>query len=189
MNRSLRTLLGAVAALVFIGTLLTTPAHGQAVASTQFAASASAMTPYWPAPGLYKIRNVKSGKCLNIPNGSTAEGASVTQFTCGDWNDHKWSLEPIEGDFYRIRNLNSGRCLAIPGGTHTPNTQAIQWGCGPWDDHKWRFEIYPSGNVQIINKHAGQCLAVRNGDIADGAPVIQFPCGSWLDHFWRLERL
>ena len=31
----------------------------------------------------YQIRNGKSGKCIGITGGSTANGASALQFTCG----------------------------------------------------------------------------------------------------------
>jgi hypothetical protein len=176
-----------IAALAIAATTVTgLPAAATAGASGETVSEASAHASV-PPGGRRRYVNKRSGKCMNIPGGSTADGARVTQFTCGGWMDHKWEAEPAGGPFYRIRNANSGKCLAVPGGTTERGVQLIQWPCGDWEDHRWRFQQYPDGRFQVINMKSGQCLAVRGGDVADGAAVIQWPCGGWDDHFWALE--
>ncbi|GAA3873047.1 hypothetical protein GCM10022243_42730 [Saccharothrix violaceirubra] len=140
-------------------------------------------------PPLYTdllFENKASGKCMNIPNGATFDGAPVTQFSCGVWADHKWMLHDRGNGWYQITNGASGKCLAVPHGTTTRGVQLIIWPCGGYEDHHWRFVEYPDGKRQVVNMKSGQCLAVRDGNRDDHAAVIQWPCGSWPDHFWKL---
>lgn len=74
---------------------------------------------------VYRVRNVKSKKCLAIGDGDTSNGAVAIQFTCGSGAEQRWKYDSQK----RLRNMNSGRCLAIPNGTTVLGTRAIQWTC------------------------------------------------------------
>jgi hypothetical protein len=129
-----------------------------------------------------RLVNKGSEKCMNIPGGSTAEGAGVTQFTCGTWNDHYWSFDEINTNLYWIRNGNSNLCLSIT--SESRGEQLAQRTCIA--DHKraWRFNIFPDGRFQMINSFTGMCIGVAGGSTLNNAAVIQWPCGAWADHAW-----
>ena len=44
--------------------------------------------------GSFRFRNVNSSKCLDVPNGSTANGVRVQQFTCGSGFNQQWLILP-----------------------------------------------------------------------------------------------
>ncbi|MEV6824960.1 RICIN domain-containing protein [Amycolatopsis sp. NPDC051102] len=144
-------------------------------------ASSTLITP--KAAGVYaKLINKNSEKCMNIPGGSTEEGVGVTQFTCGDWEDHKWTFDQVSGGWYWIRNAHSNLCLAIESGSR--GEQLVQLPCTAIQWRLWRFEIAPDGRFQLINQFTGMCIGVAGGSEVDNAAVIQWPCGDWADHFW-----
>jgi hypothetical protein len=74
---------------------------------------------------VYRVRNIKSGKCLAIGDSDTSNGAKAIQFTCGSGAEQRWKYDSQK----RLRNMNSGRCLAIPNGSTVLGTRAIQWTC------------------------------------------------------------
>ncbi|MET9318225.1 RICIN domain-containing protein [Kribbella sp. NPDC003505] len=97
---------------------------------------------YWDE---WVIKNAHSGKCLAIPNGSTADGAGAIQWTCGTnprggegIDDQRWLVtwDVILGG-YLVHNFRSDKCLAIPAGNTTLGVQAIQWSCANDLDQRW----------------------------------------------------
>jgi hypothetical protein len=88
---------------------------------------------------LYLIRNMQSGKCLNIWLASRDDGAEVVQYTCGQWwtgwTNEWFSLIQDSSDprYYKIKNVNSGKCLNVQGARTDNTAPIIQYECdGYW---------------------------------------------------------
>jgi galactose oxidase len=90
----------------------------------------------WTDSGYARIRNVFSGKCLNVSGAAPAgAGAAVIQYPCGQavGND-EWRGTPVQRvrglDYYRLkaRHLGAG-CLNVSGGSMSPGGPVIQWTC------------------------------------------------------------
>lgn len=149
---------------------------------TTVSASSNPATPQAAASTFAKLVNKGSEKCMNIPGGSTADGARVTQFTCGSWSDHYWSFDEINNGLYWIRNRGSSLCLSVA--TQSRGEQLAQRSCTANEAYSWQFNIAPDGRFQMINAFTGMCIGVAGGSQLDNAAVIQWPCGSWADHWW-----
>lgn len=109
--------------------------------------------------GWFKIRNVRSGKILDLDAASSADGAKIQQWTDGGVNHQQWRLQPV-GDYF-IRTTN-GKYICTSGGGNTNGTLIIQysWEDNPW--FKWRFESIGDGLYKISSLHAlTRCIAVR----------------------------
>lgn len=135
---------------------------------------------------IFRLVNKGSGMCMNIPGGNTDSGAPVTQYPCGDWLDHKWRWDQVDGDWHWLRNVNSNLCLSLPyPGDSTPGDQLLQRPCTDSSDREWRSVRQPDVRYQIVNRFDGQCVGVAGGSKLANAAVIQWPCGAFDDHFWE----
>lgn len=81
----------------------------------------------------YTFKNHNSGKCLAMPNASTANGTQAIQWTCNGSSEQQWIVDSIG----RIRNVNSDKCLADPNSSTTNGTEVVQWTCTTNSDQLW----------------------------------------------------
>ncbi|MFC7587862.1 RICIN domain-containing protein [Nonomuraea antimicrobica] len=139
-----------------------------------------------PAPPSYRIRNVKSGKCLSNGTGSVADGAQLSQWTCGSGAEQQWTWTGIDGR--QLKNSLSGKCLAIGGGSTASGAQAIQWTCGSGTEQRWILEADPAGESYVKNAKSSHRLTVYGGGLTDGTKVVQSTAaGNAAEQHWILE--
>ncbi|WP_353566861.1 RICIN domain-containing protein [Haloferula sargassicola] len=119
--------------------------------------------------GWYEIRNVKSGKILEVQNWSTADNGRVQQWTDASATSQQWRLLPW-GD-YNIRT-ESGKYICTQGGGNTNGSQIIQYTYenNPW--FKWRFDGVGNGHLKAASLHAlGRVISVTNSSSSAAAPT------------------
>ncbi|WP_220182732.1 ThuA domain-containing protein [Sphaerisporangium album] len=97
-----------------------------------------------PLPdGSYQFKNLKSGKCLDVPGGSGAAGTQLVQWSChpstapDQVNQRFFPL--ASGDTYKITSAASGLCLDINSGSHEDGGAVIQWNCVNADNQRFGF--------------------------------------------------
>jgi ricin-type beta-trefoil lectin protein len=86
----------------------------------------------------YKVRAAHSGKCLDVRDGSTANGATVWQWSCVDVQQQQWRLAGISGTpwFYLV-SRKSGKCLDVSDGGTSNGTIVKQWTCTNVPQQHW----------------------------------------------------
>jgi hypothetical protein len=80
--------------------------------------------------------NYNSGKCLEVLNSSTANGATVGQFACHGGANQKWYLNRSNG---LIGNAFSGKCLEVYGWSTADSAAVVQWECHGGANQIWRW--------------------------------------------------
>lgn len=85
----------------------------------------------------YAFVNVNSGKCLDVPNGSTAQGVELQQWTCWSGDMQQWALYSA-GTSVTIRNLKSGLCVDVKDGGGA-GAALQQWHCNNFAVQTWQF--------------------------------------------------
>jgi ricin-type beta-trefoil lectin protein len=66
--------------------------------------------------GFYRLMARHSGKALVVSNASTAENATVVQWTYGGTSSNdEWGLEALGTGYHRIVNRNSGKSMSVAG--------------------------------------------------------------------------
>jgi galactose oxidase len=130
------------------------------------------------------VLSKRSGKCVQVADGSKADGASIVQSTCRRGST-TWELVPA-GDHFRVVASHSGACLSVAGGALTPRSAVVQRACTGTDDQAWTLQ--PSGKFyRLVAKHSGMCLQVR-GDVEDpGAALVQAQCGGASGQLWTMS--
>ncbi|MFF1797331.1 RICIN domain-containing protein [Kitasatospora sp. NPDC058263] len=128
-----------------------------------------------------EVRVQSSGKCLEVADWRTDDGAPVRQWTCTGGDNQKW----VWTDADQLVNVHSGKCLEIPGYSGEPGTAVGQWTCNGGANQVWSdASRLHSGLRHLVNAHSGRYLDVAGGSTADGAPVIQWGLNGADNQVW-----
>ncbi|MFF3430276.1 RICIN domain-containing protein [Streptomyces sp. NPDC002602] len=134
----------------------------------------------WPTPvpfaGAGQIRNVNSGKCLEIVNSSKDNGALAQQWACGAQAGAKWEFRPTAtAGVYQIVNVNSGKCLEIVNSSKDNGARAQQYTCFDIPTMQWSIKQAGSTvSLDISNVNSGKTLEINNSSLDNGAPAQQW---------------
>ncbi|WP_395809961.1 RICIN domain-containing protein [Archangium minus] len=63
--------------------------------------------------GSYMIRGRESGRCLDVYNSQTDDGATVQQWNCHSGANQRVDLRPLSGGGYNLIFKHSGKCLNL----------------------------------------------------------------------------
>ncbi len=105
------------------------------------------------ADGFYQIKNVTSGKVLDVSNAGTDNGSAVQLW---DYNSttcaQKWTIKK-DGDRYVLLSSCSGKALDVPNGNVRQNDQKLQiWDKNNTAAQYWyfrTFNVVADGNYKI----------------------------------------
>ncbi len=131
-----------------------------------------------PASGTFRIIN-GSGKCLEIENSSTANGANAQQWLCVGQRGAVWRFVDLGNWTYGIVNVNSGKCLEVENGWKDNGAPVQQWDCNlNLSHHRWQYMGLDANYYGFKNVATGKFLEVENSSGADGARVQQWSYAS-----------
>ena len=141
----------------------------------------------------YTITNVYSGKALDDPGGSTANGTQIIQYQLNGGLNQKWELIQLYNGNYVIFNDASGKVLDDPGGSTANGTQIIQYQLHGGLNQQWKL-VHLYGPVvgdteryEIINVASGKALDDPGGSMANGTPIIQYQLHGGFNQQWRIH--
>ncbi|MGC5032581.1 ThuA domain-containing protein [Micromonospora sp. DT229] len=116
------------------------------------------------------------GKCLDVRNGSSADGTQVQILTCNGSAAQTWTVTPNS----TIRAL--GKCLDVNGGAAADGTKIQLWTCNGGGAQNWSAQ----SNGTLRNPQSGKCLDVSNNSSADGQAVHLWTCHTNANQRWTL---
>jgi Ricin-type beta-trefoil lectin domain/Glycosyl hydrolases family 43 len=147
--------------------------HGTALRDTAFPGQAVR----------YRVTARHSGKCLDVQNPNTSDGARVGQYACSGQPWQSWDFRDAGGGFLNLVSRHSGKCLDVSGASTADGAQIIQWSCNGGTNQQWQWT--PTGSYhQLRARHSGKCADVVGASMADGALVKQYPCGTQTNQQW-----
>ncbi|MFJ8107653.1 RICIN domain-containing protein [Streptomyces sp. NPDC096132] len=112
-----------------------------------------------PTDSAFTLKGTYSGKCLDVPNGST--GVQVQIYTCSG-NANQTITQTTAGEL-RV----SGKCLAADGDGTTAGTKVILWACNGKTSQQWWFRV----DGTIANRSNGLAIDVTGWGTANGSKV------------------
>jgi len=144
---------------------------------------------FWKAKwdGYYTITNKKSGKAVDVANGSTADGANIQQYQSNGTDAQFWKLEPAGNGYYYIISRKSGKVLDVEGGSTADSANVQQYQRNDTDAQKWKLEEAADGYYYLISKKSGKVLDVATGSTADEANVQQYNRNGTDAQKWKFE--
>ncbi|MYT69618.1 MULTISPECIES: ricin-type beta-trefoil lectin domain protein [unclassified Streptomyces] len=117
-------------------------------------------------------------KCLDVKDGSTANGTAAQLWTCYSGSQNQtWTLK-ADGT---VRAL--GKCLDVSGGSTANGAKVQLYDCNGSGAQQWRLES--SGD--LVNAPADKCLDATGNSSADGVTMQLWACTGAGNQKWTLQ--
>ncbi|MFJ1706306.1 RICIN domain-containing protein [Kitasatospora sp. NPDC088346] len=116
-----------------------------------------------------------NGKCVEVENSQTGNGATVQQWDCVGQAGSGWYGE-WHGSYEYVKNSHSGKCLEVENSQTGNGARIQQWDCLGQEGSKWYPVDAGNGYVNLVNYHSGKCLEVENSQTGNGARIQQWDC-------------
>jgi endo-1,4-beta-xylanase len=124
------------------------------------------------------LRAVGAGRCLDVPNASTATGTRVQIWDCSGAANQTWTR--TSATELTVYSGDSRRCLDASGAGTANGTAVIIWTCHGGTNQKWNV----NANGTITNAQSGLCLDVTGNSTANGALVQLWSCSGGTNQQW-----
>ncbi|MFZ6747160.1 ricin-type beta-trefoil lectin domain protein [Undibacterium sp. JH2W] len=119
-----------------------------------------------------------AGKCLDVEQNKTHDGARVQIWECNGTPAQQWNYNQRTGE---VRG-SAGKCLDVDNGNSADGTRIQIFQCNGTNAQRWS---YAKGELRGI---AGKCLDVDNGNTDDGTRVQLWECNATNAQSWVLLR-
>ncbi|WP_236239459.1 endo-1,4-beta-xylanase [Streptomyces sp. CC228A] len=126
-----------------------------------------------PPPGSGQIKGVASGRCLDVPGASTADGTQLQLWDCNGRPHQQWT-HTAAGEL----RVYGDKCLDAAG---TGNGAKVQiHSCWGGDNQKWRLDADGS----IVGVQSGLCLDAAANGTANGTLIQLYSCWNGGNQRW-----
>ncbi|GAA1812785.1 arabinofuranosidase catalytic domain-containing protein [Luedemannella flava] len=159
--RRLSPLLGALLVTILAGGVALSTGHGVA----------SAATVGVPTP----IVGGQSGRCLDVPNSTTANGTQTQLWDCGGQSGQSWTYTSN-----KQLQVYGNKCLDASGRGTTNGTQVIIWDCNGQTNQQWNLNT----NGTITGVQSGLCVDANGAATANGTKIILWSCNGQTNQQW-----
>ncbi|MET9911970.1 ricin-type beta-trefoil lectin domain protein [Streptomyces sp. NPDC006476] len=126
-----------------------------------------------PASAGGEVRSGVAGKCLDVANGSSANGTAADIAACNGSNAQQWS-SLSDGT---LRAL--GKCLDATGRGTANGTKIEVWDCNGGGNQQW--QAYNGG---YRNPASGRCLDDPGSSTTDGTQLVLWDCHGGANQQW-----
>jgi hypothetical protein len=116
-----------------------------------------------------------SGRCLDVPNLSTANGTFLDIWDCNGGANQQWTYLP-NGEL----QVYGDKCLDVPGNATAPGSQVEIWDCNGGANQQWTLNAAGA----IVGVGSGLCLDVTNKLTANGSPLEIWNCNGGPNQQW-----
>jgi hypothetical protein len=148
-----------------------------------------------PITAQYTIRNVATGKCMDIASGSIEAGAAVVQYTCHGGDNQRFRFDyalPGSGPTH-ISSVNSGMCV-IP--SQPPSESSLGLAQSPCTAQNGTFLLArapgqtPAGQRVSFRwtRDPNLCIDVPGAALTDSLVLQMYKCHGGPNQFWDLAR-
>jgi glucosylceramidase len=129
------------------------------------------------APPTGSIVSRANNKCLDVTDGSTADGNPAQMWACSSGPNQSWT-RAADGS---LRAL--GKCLDVAGPSTADGAVVHLWGCiAGHPSQRWQ---YTTGG-DLINVPANKCLDITDNNPADGARLQLWTCTGGANQKWNV---
>ncbi|MEU2065243.1 endo-1,4-beta-xylanase [Streptomyces sp. NPDC013455] len=119
------------------------------------------------------IKGVASGRCVDVPNSSTADGTQVQLWDCNSGTNQQWTYTAA-GEL----RVYGNKCLDAAG---TGNGTKVQiYSCWGGDNQKWRL----NSDGSIVGVQSGLCLDAVAAGTANGTLIQLYSCSNGSNQRW-----
>ena len=122
------------------------------------------------------VTSLGNGKCLDVTNGSTANGTLAQMWSCSPGPNQNWTLN-ANGSLTAL-----GKCLDVVGGGTANGAVVHLWDC--YDSvatQKWQY----TAGQDLVNLASNKCLDIKDNNTANGATLQLWDCTGAGNQKWN----
>ena len=119
--------------------------------------------------GTYYIQNKNSNLDIDVANNSTADAASVMQYTPNGGQNQQFNLVELGDGVYKILSVLSGKSLDVSAISTADGAVVFQYTYLGSDNQKFILVDAGSGYYKLVAKHSGKIISIANNSTATGA--------------------
>nr|WP_244210615.1 arabinofuranosidase catalytic domain-containing protein [Amycolatopsis kentuckyensis] len=127
-----------------------------------------------------RITGSGSGRCVEVPNGSTANGTQVQLADCRSVDGQRWTYTAD-----RKLQVYGTKCLDANGQGTANGTRVVIWDCHGQANQQWNV----GSNGTITGVQSGLCLDADGAGTAAGTKIILWSCHSGTNQQWQLTKM
>ncbi|GLH99641.1 ricin-type beta-trefoil lectin domain protein [Phytohabitans aurantiacus] len=133
-----------------------------------------------PPPGQQNvmIAGSQSGRCLDVPNSSTSNGARVQLWDCHGGTNQRWTYTAS-----RTLTVYGNKCLDASGAGGGNGTAVITWDCHGGANQQWNL----NSNGTVTAVQSGLCLDAVGSGTANGTQLHLWACHGGANQQWGLR--
>jgi len=128
-----------------------------------------------PPPSTSALVNAASGRCLDVPHSSQANGTQVELWDCNAGANQQWT--PTSSKQLQVYG---GKCLDAEGAGTSPGTRAIIWDCNGQSNQQWNVNT----DGTVVGVQSGLCLDANGAGTANGTQIVLSTCDAGSDQKW-----
>ncbi|MDH2430793.1 arabinofuranosidase catalytic domain-containing protein [Sphaerisporangium sp. TRM90804] len=137
---------------------------------------------YAPAAGNpqqgVQIVGGQSGRCVDVPNSSTANGTQAQIWDCGSATNQRFTHTTG-----RQLQVYGNKCLDAYAQGTANGTQVVIWDCNSGTNQQWNVNT----NGTITGVQSGKCLDANAAGTANGTKLILWTCNGQANQRWALR--
>jgi non-reducing end alpha-L-arabinofuranosidase len=131
----------------------------------------------WAATGS-PIVGGQSGRCLDVPNATTTNGAQVQLWDCNGASNQSWTYTAS-----KQLTVYGNKCLDANGQGTSNGTAVIIWDCNGQTNQQWNV----NSNGTITGVQSGLCLDANAQGTANGTKIIIWSCNGQSNQRWSMS--
>jgi alpha-galactosidase len=148
------------------------PAHGTVVYRVSGGGNTSPPPTSNPPSNATTLVSAASGRCLDVPNGSTTNGTQPVIWDCNGGTNQRWTFSGQS-----VQAL--GKCLDAPLGA-TAGAKVQLWDCNGGTNQQWTL----NSDGTLRGTASGLCLDVDHNLTANGTLVLLWTCSAAANQRW-----
>jgi poly(3-hydroxybutyrate) depolymerase len=149
---------------------------------TQFGSAQppSSPPPSSPPSGQQNVMIVggQSGRCVDVPNASTSNGARGQLWDCSGGTNQRWTHTAS-----RTLTVYGNKCLDASGAGSSNGTAVVIWDCHGGANQQWNLN--PNGTITGVQ--SGLCLDAAGYGTANGTQLHLWACHGGANQQWSLR--
>ncbi|WP_212823841.1 RICIN domain-containing protein [Catellatospora sp. TT07R-123] len=124
------------------------------------------------------IVGVPSGRCVDVPNASTANGTQVQLWDCGGAGNQRWTYTTG-----KQLMVYGNKCLDATGQGTANGTRLVIWDCNGQTNQQWNV----NADGTITGVQSGLCVDASGYGTANGTLLHLWACHGGTNQQWSLR--
>jgi endo-1,4-beta-xylanase len=125
-----------------------------------------------------EIVGAASGRCLDVPNQSTANGTQIQLYDCWGGSNQRYTYTSS-----KQLMVYGNKCLDASGQGSSNGTPVIIWDCNGQANQQWNV----NSNGSITGVQSGLCVDAVGAGTANGTKIQLYSCSGASNQQWSLR--